>query len=178
VHRFRLVPRFLRARALHCPRRFRLARQSLPSGRLELRVLCSPTWPVPPAVRVRRRVRRPPAVRCPVSRCRPVLPSDQFFVVTTAPPSSTRGRCRCVGLNTMRTNGITVHVHHCGRGGLRRLRYSLTTTGSPTLAVLKYHSASAGLRLMQPWLMFSRPSDWTAHGAECTNSPRLLIRLA
>jgi hypothetical protein len=28
--------------------------------------------------------------------------------------------------------------------------YSLTTTGSPMLTVLKYHSASAGLRLMQP----------------------------
>jgi hypothetical protein len=56
--------------------------------------------------------------------------------------------------------------------------YSLTTTGSPMLAVLKYHSASAGLRLMHPWLTFSRPSDWTAHGAECTNSPRLLIRVA
>ena len=46
------------------------------------------------------------------------------------------------------------------------------------MTVLKYHSASAGLRLIQPWLTFSRPSDGTAHGAECTNSPRLLIRLA
>jgi hypothetical protein len=57
-------------------------------------------------------------------------------------------------------------------------RYSFTITGSPMLTVLKYHSASAGFRLMQPWLTFSRPSDWTAHGAECTNRPRLLIRVA
>jgi hypothetical protein len=33
--------------------------------------------------------------------------------------------------------------------------YSSTTTGSPMLTALKYHSASAGLRLMQPWLTFS-----------------------
>ena len=94
VRRFRPVLRFLRARVLHCPRRFRPARRSLPSAQPLLRcpVLCSPTWPVPPAVRVRRRVRRPPAVRCPVSRYCPVLPSDQSSVVKTAPPSSARGR--------------------------------------------------------------------------------------
>ena len=56
--------------------------------------------------------------------------------------------------------------------------YSLTTTGSPMLTVLKYHSASAGLRLIQPWLTFSRPRDWTAHGAACTKSPRLVKRVA
>jgi hypothetical protein len=33
--------------------------------------------------------------------------------------------------------------------------YSLTITGSPMLTALKYHSASAGFRLMQPWLTFS-----------------------
>ena len=62
-------------------------------------------------------------------------------------------------------------------GGCRR-RYSVTITGSPMLTVLKYHSASAGLRLMQPWLTFSIPSELTAHGAECTKRPRRVIRTA
>src|ERR1700739_917426 len=56
--------------------------------------------------------------------------------------------------------------------------YSCTITGSPTLTALKYHSASAGLRLMQPWLTFSSPSELRAHGAECTKRPRLVIRTA
>lgn len=49
-----------------------------------------------------------------------------------------------------------------------RGHYSCTITGSPILTVLKYHSAAAGIRLMQPWLTFANPIDWTAHGAECT----------
>ena len=61
--------------------------------------------------------------------------------------------------------------------GYRRC-YCFTITGSPMLTVLKYHSASAGLRLMQPWLTFSSPSELTAHGAECTKRPRWLIRTA
>jgi len=106
------------------------------------------------------------------------------------PPGHTRGRflvlisCRRFGKECGKSCTTTALCCTCDlrRGVLTadgcRLRYSLTTTGSPTLTVLKYHSASAGLRLMQPWLTFSSPSDWTAHGAECTNSPRLLIRSA
>ncbi|SKK93812.1 Uncharacterised protein [Mycobacteroides abscessus subsp. massiliense] len=36
-----------------------------------------------------------------------------------------------------------------------RRGYSCTTTGSPILTLLKYHSAAAGGRLIQPWLTFS-----------------------
>ena len=56
--------------------------------------------------------------------------------------------------------------------------FSCTITGSPTLTVLKYHSASSVLSPTQPWLTFSYPSDLTAHGAECTKRPRRVKRTA
>jgi hypothetical protein len=61
--------------------------------------------------------------------------------------------------------------------GTSRL-FSCTITGSPMLTVLKYHSASSVLRPMQPWLTFSKPIELTAHGAECTKRPRLVMRTA
>ena len=72
--------------------------------------------------------------------------------------------------------GSTIIAGQTARGTSRL--FSCTITGSPMLTVLKYHSASSVLRLMQPWLTFSNPSELTAHGAECTKRPRLVIRTA
>src|SRR5918995_2363501 len=53
-----------------------------------------------------------------------------------------------------------------------------TLTTSPGCAIPKNQAAFAGDRLMQPCETFSRPCCATDHGAECTNSPLLEIRVA
>ncbi len=124
-------------------------------------VLRSLTTLVAMAVRGSRLVRRRMERLSLVSQFCPVLQVDG------APRLTFPGAC----------TGHRLDVERLGAGGSRR-RHSCTITGSPTLTVLKYHSASSGLRLMQPWLTLSYPSELTAHGAECTKRPPLLIRTA